>query len=104
MDSTSVPRSLGFGDHERLLYVVCLSPHGYEDGTHDGQVMVTALFAEPNVGGGLGYGLREYSLDRRGLFYRFPKEDGHGSRGGMRQEWYRETQTELPESVFEAVR
>ena len=104
MDSTSVSRSLGFGDHERLLYVVCLSPHVYEDGTHDGQVMVTALFVEPNVGGDMGYTIREYSLNRSGMFYRLPKEGGHWSRAVIRQEWYRETETMLPESVFKAVR
>jgi hypothetical protein len=66
-----------FGDHERLLYVLCLSPHVYEVGTHDGRAIVTALFAEPNVGDGRGYAIREYSLKRGEMFYRFPKEGGH---------------------------
>ncbi len=104
MDYTSVSRSLGFGDQERLLYVVYLPPYVYEDGTHDGQAIVTALFEEPNVGGGMGYAIREYSLKRGGMFYRFPKEGGHWSRAVIRQEWYRETETELPSSVFEAER
>jgi hypothetical protein len=102
MDSTSVSRSLGFGDHERLLYVVYLPPHVYEDGTHDGQAIVTALFEGLNASGGVGYTIREYSLKRGGMFYCFPKEEGgHWSRAVIRQEWYRETETELPRSVFE---
>jgi hypothetical protein len=102
MDSSGVSRSLNLGDQERLLYVVYLPPHVYEDGTHDGQAIVTALFEEPKVGGGMGYAIREYSLKRGGVFYRFPKEGGHWSRAVIRQEWYRETQTVLPDSVFEA--
>ena len=104
MDSSSVPRSLGFGGQERLLYVMYLPPYVYEDGTHDGQAIVTALFEEPISGDGIGYAIREYSLKRGDMFYRFPKEGSHWSRAVIRQEWYRETETELPDAVFEAVR
>ena len=103
MDSSSVSRSLGLGDQERLLYAVYLPPYVYEDGTHDGQAIVTALFEEPISGGGMGYAIREYSLKRGGMFYRFPKEGGHWSRAVIRQERYRETKTELPDSAFEAM-
>ena len=103
MDSSSVLRSLGLGDHERLLYAVYLPPYVYEDGTHDGQAIVTALFEEPNVGGGVEYAICEYSLNKGEIFYRFPKEGSHWSRAVIRQEWYRETETELPDSIFEAV-
>ena len=49
------------------------------------------------------YAIREYSLNRGGMFYRFPKEEGgHWSRAVIRQEWYRETETELPELAFGA--
>ena len=54
------------------------------------------------MGDSIGYAIREYSLKRGGMFYRFPKEGGHWSRAVIRQEWYRETETELPDSVFEA--
>jgi hypothetical protein len=64
---------------------------------------VTALFEEPTVDSGLGYAIREYSLKKGEMFYRFPKEGGHWSRAVIRQEWYRETETELPDSAFEAV-
>jgi hypothetical protein len=104
MDSSSVSRPLGFGKQEQLLYVVYLPPYIYEDGTHDGQAIVTALFKEPTVGGGLGYAIREYSLKKGEIFYRFPKEGGHWSRAVIRQEWYRETEMELPDSVFDAIR
>ena len=104
MDYTSVSRSLGFGGQERLLYVAYLPPYLYEDGTHDGQAMVTALFEEPTADGSLGYAIREYSLKRGEMFYRFPKEGGHWSRAVIRQEWYRETENELPSSVFEVER
>ena len=89
---------------ERLLYVVYLPPYVYEDGTHDGQAIVTALFEEPIADGDIGYAIREYSLKRGGMFYRFPKEGAHWSRAVIRQEWYRETETELPDSVFDTVR
>jgi hypothetical protein len=46
--------------------------------------------------------MREYSLKKGEVFYRFPKEGGHWSRAAIRQELYRETEAELPESVFEA--
>jgi hypothetical protein len=88
---------------ERLLYASYLPPYVYEDGTHDGEAIVTALFKEPTVDGGLGYAIREYSLKKGEMFYRFPKEGGHWSRAVIRQEWYRETETELPDSAFEAV-
>jgi hypothetical protein len=55
------------------------------------------------VDSGLGYAIREYSLKKGEMFYRFPKEGGHWSRAVIRQEWYRETETELPDSAFEAV-
>ena len=103
MDSSSVPRSLGLGDQERLLYAVYLPPYVYEDGTHDGQAMVTALFEEQTTGGAVGYAIREYSLKKGEMFYRFPKEGSHWSRAVIRQEWYRETESELPDSVFEAM-
>ena len=102
MDSSSVSRSLDFGDQERLLYLVYLPPHVYEDGTHDGQAIVLALFEEPAVGNSKGYAIREYSLKKGEMFYRFPKEGGHWSLAIIRQEWYRETETELPDSIFEA--
>jgi hypothetical protein len=87
-----------------LLYVAYLPPYVYEDGTHDGQAIVTALFEEPISGGSIGYAIREYSLKRGEMFYRFPREGGHWSRAVIRQEWYRETETVLPDSAFEAVR
>ena len=64
---------------------------------------MTALFEEPNLDSGLGYPIREYSLKKGEMFYRFPKEGGHWSQAVIRQEWYRETETELPGSAFEAV-
>jgi hypothetical protein len=88
---------------ERLLYVAYSPPYVYEDGTHDGQAIVTAVFEEPTVGSGIGYAIRAYSLNRGEMFYRFPREGGHWSRAIIRQEWYRETETELPDSVFEDV-
>ena len=84
-----------------MLYVTYLPPYVYEDGTHDGEAIVTALFEEPNLDG-MGYAIREYSLKRGGMFYRFPKEGSHWSRAVIKQEWYRETESELPDSVFEA--
>jgi hypothetical protein len=66
-------------------------------------LIVTALFEEPTVYCGLGYAIREYSLKKGEMLYRFPKEGGHWSRAMIRQEWYRETETELPDSAFEAV-
>ena len=101
MDSTSVSCSLDAGNHERLLYAMYLTPHVYEDGTHDGQAIVLALFEEPTVGSSKGYAIREYSLKKGEMFYRFPKQGGHWSRAVIRQEWYRETETELPGSIFE---
>jgi hypothetical protein len=89
---------------ERLLYAVYLPPYVYEDGTHDGQAIVTALFEEGIVSGGIGYAIREYSLKKGEMFYRFPKEGGHWSQAVIRQEWYRETEMELPDSVFDAIR
>jgi hypothetical protein len=88
---------------ERLLYATYFPPHVYEDGTDDGQPIVTTLFREPTEGGGVGYALREYSLARGEMFYRFPKSGGHWSRAVIRQEWHRETGTPLPDSVFEVV-
>jgi hypothetical protein len=87
----------------RLLHAIYLPPYGYEDCTHDGQAIVTALFEESTINGNIGYAICEYSLKRGEMFYRFPKEGGHWSRAVIRQEWYRETETELPDSAFEAV-
>ena len=86
---------------EQLLYASYSPPHHYEDGTDDGQAIVTALFQEPTKSGGVGYAIREYSLLKGEMFYRFPKSSGHPSRAVIRQEWYRETKTRLPDWVFE---
>jgi hypothetical protein len=86
---------------ERLLYATYSPPHVYEDGTGDGQPIVTALFREHTEDGGLGHAIREYSLAKGEMFYRFPKSGGHWSRAVIRQEWYRETETHLPDWVFE---
>ena len=88
---------------ERLLYVSYSAPYVYEDGTDDGQPIVTALFQEPTQNGGAGYAIREYSLARGEMFYRFPKSGGHWSRAVIRQEWHRETETPLPVWVFEVM-
>jgi hypothetical protein len=103
MDSSSVSRSLDFRDQERLLYLVYLPPHVYKDSTHDGQGIVLALFEEPAVGNSKGYAIREYSLKKGEMFYRFPKEGGHWNRAVIRQEWYRETEITLPDSIFEDI-
>jgi hypothetical protein len=100
MDSSSVSRSLDFGNRERLLYLVYLPSHIYDDGSHDGQAIVVALFEEPAVSSSKGYVIREYSLRKGEMFYRFPKEGDHWSRAVIRQEWYRETETALPNSIF----
>ena len=84
-----------------LLYVSYLPPHVYEDGTGDGQPIVTALFRESTKGGEAGYTIREYSLKTGEMFYRFPKEGAHWSRAVVREEWYRETEGRLPRDVFE---
>jgi len=87
---------------ERLLYASYSPPHVYEDQTDDGRPIVTALFQEPTESGEVGYAIREYSLAKGDIFYRFPKRScGHWSRAVIRQEWYRETETRLPDSVFE---
>jgi hypothetical protein len=86
---------------ERLLHATYSPPHLYEDGTDDGQPIVTALFQEPTESGGVGYAIREYSLVKGQMFYRFPKSSGHWSRAVIRHEWYKETKTRLPDSVFE---
>jgi hypothetical protein len=103
MDSTSVSCSLDFGKQERLLDLVYLPPHIYEDGTHDGQAIVVALFEDPTVSNFTGYAIREYSLKKGEMFYRFPKEGGHWNRAVIRQEWYRETETALLDSIFEDI-
>jgi hypothetical protein len=95
MDKASVPQ-------ERLLYASYSPPHVYEDGTADGQPIVTALYQEPTESGGVGYAIREYSLLKGDMFYRFPKSGGHSGRAVIRQEWYRETKTRLPDWGFEA--
>ena len=87
---------------ERLLYASYSPPHLYEDGTDDGQPVVTALFREPTKDGRIVYTIREYSLAKGHKFYRFPKSGGHWSRAVTRHEWYRETETRLPDWVFEA--
>jgi len=51
--------------------------------------------------GGLGYAIREYSLGKGKIFYRFPKQGGHWSQAIIREEWYRETEERLPRDVFE---
>ena len=87
---------------ERLLYASYSPPHLYDDGTDDGQPLVAALFREPTNGGGMRYSIREYSLAKGHMFYRLPKRGGHWSRAVIRHEWYRETETRLPDWVFEA--
>jgi len=64
---------------ERLLYATYYPPHVYEDGSDDGQPIVTALFQEPTEDGGVGYAIREYSLVKGEMFYRFPKRGGQTS-------------------------
>ena len=86
---------------ERLLYATYSSPYIYEDETDDRHPIVTALVREPIEGRELGYTIREYSLYKGEIFYRFPKSGGHWSQAVIRQEWYRETETRLPDSVFE---
>jgi hypothetical protein len=83
-----------------LLYASYSPPHAYQDGTDDGQPIVTALLREPTESGKVGYAICEHSL-ARGDFYRFPNSGGHWRRAVIRQEWYRETQTRLPGAVFE---
>ena len=65
---------------ERLLYAVYLPPYVYEDGTHDGQAIVTALFEEGIVSGGIGYAIREYSLKKGEMFYVSPRKAATGAR------------------------
>jgi hypothetical protein len=100
MDENSLSRPLKYGKYERLLFATYLPPHVYEDGTSDGQPIMTALFEEPTEDGGVGYAIREYSLAKGEMFYRFPKSGGHWSRSVIRQEWHRETETRLPDSAF----
>ena len=87
---------------ERLLYASYSPPHVYEDGAEGGQPIVTTLFQESTKDGGAGYAIREYSLAKGEMFYRFPKRGAHWSRAVIRQEWYRETKMRLPAWVFEA--
>lgn len=87
----------------RLLYASYSPPYVYEDGTDDGQPILTALFWEPAENGEAGYAIREYSLSKGEMFYCFPKSGGHWSRAMIREEWYRETETRLPNSIFEDV-
>jgi len=72
MDKTGVPQ-------ERLLYASYSPPHLYEDETDDGQPIVTALFQEPTESGRVAYTIREYSLVKGGIFYRFPKSGRHSA-------------------------
>lgn len=62
-----------------------------------------SLIQEPAVGSSKGYAIREYSLKNSEMFYRFPKQGGPWSRTVIRQEWHRETETALPDSIFEDV-
>jgi hypothetical protein len=101
MDETSVARALDSGKYGRLLFASYSPPHVYEDGTDNGQPILTALFEEQTEIGKVGYAICEYSLAKGEMFYRFPKRGGHWSRAVIRQEWYRETQSRLPDSVFE---
>jgi hypothetical protein len=101
MDETSVARPLDAGKCGRLLFASYSPPHVYEDGTDDGQPILTALFEEQTENGEVGYAICEYSLAKGEMFYRFPKRGGHWSRAVIRQEWYKETQSRLPDSVFE---
>ena len=73
MDSSSVSRSLHYGDQARLLYVTYSQRYVYEDGTHNGQAIMTALFEESTAGGDTGYAIREYSLKRGKIIHRFPR-------------------------------
>jgi hypothetical protein len=93
MDSESV--------HDKLLYASSCLPQVYEDYTSSEQPVVTALFRETTEDGGLGYAIREYSLRKGEIFYRFPKQGGHWSQAIIREEWYRETKERLPRDVFE---
>jgi hypothetical protein len=86
---------------ERLLYATYFPPHVYQDGNEGGQPIVTTLFQESTKDGGAGYAIREYSLAKGEMFYRFPKSGSHWSRAVIKQEWYRETETRLPDWVFE---
>jgi hypothetical protein len=101
MDETSVPWGLSLEKHGRLLFALYSPPHVYADGTNDRQPVLTALFQEPTDNGGVGYTIREFSLSKGEMFYRFPKSCAHWSRAVIRQEWYRETETRLPDSAFE---
>jgi|SRR5215216_1777323 len=101
MDETSVPRPLDSGKDARLLFASYSPSHVYEDGTDDRQPIVTALFREPTENGEVAYAICEYSLTKGELFYRFPQSGSHWSKVVIRQEWYRETQTRLPDLAFE---
>jgi hypothetical protein len=46
---------------ERLLYASYSPSHVYQDGTDDGQPILTVLFQELTESGGVGYVIREYS-------------------------------------------
>ena len=93
MDSESV--------HDKLLYASYCSPQVHKGHISDVHPIVTALFRETTEDGGLGYAIREYSLSKGEMFYRFPKQGGHWSRAIIREEWYRETEGRLPQDVFE---
>ena len=87
--------------HDQLLYASCCPPQVYEGYKSGEQPVVTALFRETTEDGGLGYAIREYSLRKGEMFYRFPKQGGHWSQAIIREEWYRETEGRLPRDVFE---
>ncbi len=86
---------------ERLLYASCSPPCVHAAGSDDSHPMVTALVWDPTDDGDVGYSIRGYSLAKGKVFYRFPKSGGHWSQAVIRQEWYRETETLLPDWVFE---
>jgi hypothetical protein len=86
-----------------LLYVSYCPPYVNEGGTADRQPIVTALFRESTEAGEAGYTIREYSLKKGEMFYRFPKEGAHWSRAAIREEWYRDTEERLPRDIFEGL-
>jgi hypothetical protein len=94
MDSESV--------HDKLLYASFCPPQVYKGHISDGHPIVTVLFCMTEKEG-LGYAIREYSLRKGEMFYRFPKQGGHWSQAIIREEWYRETEGRLPQDVFEVV-
>ena len=64
---------------ERLLHASYLPPYVYEDGTHDGEAIVIALFEEPIVDSGMGYVIREYSLKKGEISTASPRRVATGA-------------------------